>query len=127
MNRVVSFLALLLVTAPGIALAADCQPPGEAPQVPDGDTATKTEMVHAQNTIHGYLNAAQQFVDCVDENEDIGKLEISHMEKKEDQEARLKELNAARHQRNAVVEEMQTIANQFNAEIDKFQARQGGS
>jgi len=126
MNRFVKTLLILLVAAPGMAMAEMCPAPDSAPAVPDGSTATKEEMVHAQSEIHSYLRNAQQYVDCVDENEDVGKIEIIHMDE-DDRKARIRELNAARHHRNAVVESMQKLAKDFNTEIEKYQARQGGS
>lgn len=126
MHRFAKALLILLIAAPGMAMADMCQAPESVPNVPDGSNASKEEMVHAQSAIHAYLQQAQQYVDCVDENEDVGKIELIHMDE-DDRKARIRELNEARHHRNAVVESMQKLAKDFNTEIEKFQARKGGS
>lgn len=124
MHRIINRLcALFLLAAPAFALAADCTAPEPPVNLPDGETATKEEMLEGQRTINDYMKEAQAYVDCIDatEDEEMKKMmELGEQARKN----KVKELQDARKDRNAVVTQMQRTADSFNTELQEFQARQ---
>ena len=89
---------------------ASCVPP-VAPEIPDGGTASTEQMVTDQTRVKTFVAAGQTYIACVDRVAD-------------DKERVLQERNAAIVEHNRMVGEMERLANDFNAQIRAFKARQ---
>jgi hypothetical protein len=69
-------LALILgimfnLSAPNTAFAADCGlPPGDAPTVPDGATATDDQIKAAIREVRDYGTAVQRYLNCMQLKQD---------------------------------------------------------
>lgn len=103
---------------------AACTKPSAAPtNFPDGATADLDTMVAAQKQVQGYLKSAQGYVNCIDSEEsaELKKMEADKSLDKDAKEAKIKELQARRNERNHVVDQMKSTGDAFNAEIHKYQ------
>ena len=77
------------------ASAMACDKPN-APELPDPSTAVTPQMIKAKNEVNAYLEAAKAYLDCVGSN-------------------------ASRH--NAMVSEMEKVADKFNTAVREYKAR----
>lgn len=77
------------------ASALACDKP-TAPELPDPATAVTPQMIKAKNEVNAYIDAAKQYLDCI-------------------------KGNAGRH--NAMVDEMEKVADKFNAAVRAYKAR----
>lgn len=94
------------------ALAKDCSQP-EAPELPDGKSASAQEMLTAQKKVKGYINEGRQYLGCVKTQE---------MALGEDApEDKRKELL---DNYNGMVENMKVASTDFNSEVKAFRAAQ---
>lgn len=126
MPKIIKTLTFLCLALPGFAFAADCSAPEPPMNLPNGETASKEEMLQGQQTVQQYMEEAQEYVDCIDANEQkemrkIMELSESGRKRKRD------ELVQARKNRNAVVTQMQRTADRFNKALRAYQERQSDS
>lgn len=87
--------ALLFATALFSTAAQACEKPA-APELPDPTSAVTAQMIKAKNDVKAYLDAANGYIDCV-------------------------KGNASRH--NAMVSEMEKVAENFNAAVRAYKDR----
>lgn len=116
------WLISIALALPLSAIAAECEAPQPPAWIPDGDKATKEEMLEGQELIKDYVDKAQAYVECIDANEQKALQGMANMDEKE-REAGMARLNQKRKERNEVVEQMQNIAEQFNKELKKYRER----
>jgi hypothetical protein len=83
------------------AAAASCKSPDVLPNVPNGDTAAREEMLAAQAAMKAYNAAVNEFTLCVQKD---GGREI---------------------ELNRVVNQLEKLAVRFNAELRKFKQKAG--
>ena len=93
-NIVALVFSCLLIVGFSAGAAAGCSKPA-APNLPDPDTAVTPEMVKAKREVKAYLAAAEKYLECV-------KITSKH---------------------NAMVDEMQEVADGFNAAVRAYKAR----
>lgn len=93
MNKLIAALATSLFISTG-AFAA-CDKP-EAPVLPDPASAVTAQMIKAKNDVKSYLDAANGYIECV-------------------------KGNASRH--NAMIAEMEQIAETFNTAVRTYKER----
>lgn len=98
--KVLALVGLVAWLASGPALA-ECVEPRDDPHVPDGATASREEMVAAQNAIKAYNIAVKEFSNCV----------------------AVHDLDSARG--NLAVGKLLVIADRFNVEMRTFKKRAG--
>lgn len=106
--------ATLLATAP--AFAADCSL-SDAPEVPDGASATLEEMVAGQQAVKTFQADAQAYRACMDGEMAAIKAAAEADEVDEEAAARFK---AATEAYNASVAAEEALAEDFNAEIRAY-------
>ena len=80
--------------------------------MPDGATASKEEMISANQAVKKFVAETEAYVECVDAEE--AKLS------EEELTPEIHESYVTRH--NAAVDAMQTIADQFNGAIRAYKA-----
>ena len=93
-NIIAVVFSTLLLAAFSAGAAASCQKP-TAPNLPNPDTAVTPEMVKAKRDVQAYLTAAEAYLECV-------KVVAKH---------------------NAMVDEMEQVADAFNAAVRAYKAR----
>lgn len=100
--RVLRILCAVAALASLPAYAEDCVEPTAPPEPPRGATATREQMIAAQETIKVYNAAVTAFSACVDQNK-------------------------GNHIRASVaVQQLEGLAERFNAELREFRKRNGG-
>jgi len=105
-------LALICWLAGAPALACDYPP--AAPQIPDGKTATSEQMVDAQKAVKDYVSKMEAYIACLDtEAAGTGDQPVTEAQQ---------HIHVEKH--NAAVDEMQNVADKYNAEVRAYKSAQ---
>ncbi|MGB5345569.1 MAG: hypothetical protein WBN23_05335 [Woeseia sp.] len=105
----------LLFSAP--ALLA-CDYPSRV-DIPNGNSATRDQMIEGQRNIKDYVAAMEAYLECIVADEKAARSAMEELSS-EDEQLREDMLNK---KYNAAVEEMETVAAQFNEEVRAFKER----
>jgi hypothetical protein len=116
-----------LITAVAIAAAtlapaayADCTYPQTPSHLPDGNTATLAEMLAAQKVVAGYNEQMTAYLSCIKLERDSRVAQAGDKLSKQQKQ----ELEAIEVQKNnAAVDQLHSVADQFNAQVKIFKAR----
>lgn len=108
-----SCAASLLLT--GVALACDYP---QSPDMPNGSTASKDEMVAGQKAVKSYIKQLEDYQKCLVDEEDQAR---AGMELEPDQIKQREELLTKKY--NAAHDDMVKVAADFNAELKEYQSR----
>ena len=111
-----SILGLLLMFAGSAAFACDYP---KRVLIPNGNTATKEEMVTGQRAVKEYVASMETYLECLIEEERQARDAMADLQP-EDEEERERLLNK---KYNAAVDEMERTAAQFNAEVQAYRAK----
>lgn len=120
-----AWIPLTLVFALGTALSAqaDCTYPRAPEAPPDGNTATKDQMISAKHDFDRYNNEMNSYLDCL-------KLEIDAATPKDPTKLTPDEKKQADAQQkilvqknNAAVDELQAVVGRFNEQLKIFKAK----
>ena len=87
--------------------------------IPNGNTATKEDMVAGQRAVKEYVAAMEVYLECIVEEEKQARGAIDDLQPEQEQE-REEMLNK---KYNAAVDEMERTAAQFNAEVQAYRAQ----
>jgi len=110
MNRILLASALVLTANQAVAR---CDYPAQLDELPNGDSATKEQMLEAQKSIKTYLADMNGFLECLAaEDEALAN---------EDENAERRTIIAARH--DAAVDQMEQTGEQFNLAVRQYKAR----
>ena len=124
-----AWIPLTLVFALGSAAHAQatCTYPRAPAAIPDGNTASKEEMIAAKNEVGRYNTEMNAYLDCI-------KLEIDAATPKDpsklskDEKAKAAEQEKILTQKNnAAVDELQTIVGRFNDQLKAYKAKHATS
>jgi hypothetical protein len=124
-----AWIPLTLVLALGIAANAQatCTYPRSPDAPPDGNTASKDQMIAAKHDFDRYNGEMNSYLDCLKlESEaaapkDPSKLSADEKKKAEDQQKILAQKN------NAAVDELQAVVGRFNEQLKIYKAKQAKS
>lgn len=120
-----AWIPLTLVFALGTALSAqaDCTYPRAPEAPPDGNTATKDQMIAAKHEFDRYNGEMNSYLDCL-------KLEIDAAAPKDPTKLTPDEKKKADAQQkilvqknNAAVDELQAVVGRFNEQLKIFKAK----
>lgn len=92
------------------AIAVDCTAP-EAPQVIEGENASKQEMIEAQKAVKSFVAKGRQYIGCL-------KAEEQALGEDADEEARKELVDLY----NTMVDEMKSTSEEFNNAVRTYQA-----
>ncbi len=98
--RAFTLLGLIALLTPLASFAA-CPEVQDSPQLPDGATASREEMLAATQAVKDYNTAVEEYVECW----------------------RKRGGNTARE--NRAIDKLNAVANKFNAEVRTFKKRGG--
>jgi hypothetical protein len=101
--------ALAITYAVSLAAHADCVLPPAPSKVPDGNTASEQEMVTAMQTLKEYNGDVDTYLKCLEFEAKQNRLSRGDQEK----------------MHNAAVDQLQKIADKFNAQVRTFKAKKG--
>jgi hypothetical protein len=90
--------------------------------VPNGNTATKEEMIAGQRGVKKYVADMETYLDCIVKEESAARDAIGEMEADQEQERE----DMLNKKYNAAVDEMERLAAQFNAEVQAYKAKDEG-
>jgi hypothetical protein len=114
MKTLIKLPVALALLAGSIAAHADCSYPKAPAALPNGATASESEMVAAMNAFKTYDAEVKAFGACLEqETKDKGAGSAQLMQLKTMQSKKL----------NAAVDELQSKAKEFNEQVRVFKAR----
>jgi len=120
-----AWIPLTLVFALGTAVSAqaDCTYPRAPEAPPDGNTATKDQMISAKHDFDRYNGEMNSYLDCLKLEidaaapKDPAKLTPDEKKKADAQQKILVQKN------NAAVDELQAVVGRFNEQLKIFKAK----
>ena len=104
--------AALLAAAASPAFAAECAQPGQAPVIPDGQTATQAQMDTAKDQVQSYVRSLESVQDCYE-----ARIKMTQKSAKPD------DLQKMRDAGNAAVDQAKAIATAYMAQKKIFNNR----
>ena len=102
----------------GAHSAISCDYPNRV-LIPNGNTASKDEMLEGQRAVKQYVGEMQAYLQCIEDEEAAARLTMEEMSA-EDEEERERVFSK---KYNAAVDEMERAAAQFNAERQAYLAQ----
>ena len=120
-----AWIPLTLALAFGCAAhAEDCTYPRSPDAIPDGNTATKEQMIASKNDVSRYNTEMTAYLDCVSREIDAAKpkegVKLSKDEKAKI-DGRVKVLT---EKHDAAVDELHAVAGRFNDQLKAYKAKQ---
>ncbi len=120
MNKIIKLAsAFALIVAAQTALA--CDYPTRV-LVPNGNTATKEEMIEGQRGVKKYVADMEIYLECIVAEEKAARRELGDLEADQEQERE----DMLNKKYNAAVDEMERLAAQFNSEVQAYNAQGEG-
>jgi hypothetical protein len=119
-----AWIPLTLVFVLGLASRAQatCSYPQSPSTPPNGNTATRDEMLAAKHDFDRYNGEMNMYLDCLNLEMDAAPKDVSKMtpddKKKADQEAKIL---VQKH--NAAVDEMKAVVGRFNEQLRVFKEK----
>ena len=118
--------ALLAITALAALVGpvyADCSYPPPPSKIPDGNTATKDDMIAAQKAITQYNKDVNAYISCIKLEHEAAMTKLGDKptpEQKADMD-RAEQVEVQKN--NAAVDQLQSIADRFNEQVRIFKAK----
>jgi hypothetical protein len=101
--------ALFAAAASPAFAAAECAQPGQAPVIPDGQTATQAQMDEAKQQVQSYVRSLESTQDCYE-----ARIKMTQKSAKPD------DLQKMRDAGNAAVSQAQALAAAYSAQKKIF-------
>jgi len=114
-NRLAISVAVLFLAQGALA----CDYPERVKNMPDGNSATRDEMIDGKKAVQSYIANMESYLSCIEAEEAqavIAMGDVEEDEKKQRSETFNKKYNAA-------VEEMNIVAEEFNIQLRAYNAR----
>ena len=105
---------------------ADCSYPPPPDHIPDGNTATRDEMVQAQGAVKEYNQAITAYLSCIqlEVKDATDKLAKSGDTPTAEQKQKMEDLQRVEIQKhNAAVDQLQSVADRFNEQVRVYKAK----
>ena len=117
-----SLLTAAVIAAAALAPAAhaDCSYPHAPVQIPDGNTATLAQMMSAQKAVQAYNQEMTAYLSCIQLERDSRVANVGDKLTKQQKQA-LEAIEVQKH--NAAVDQLHAVADQFNAQVKIFKAK----
>lgn len=109
------FVALLLIAQSALA----CDYPERIDNLPDGNSATRDEMVAGKKAVQSYLGEMEEYLSCIEAEEAEALVTMGEVD---DETKRQRKLTFDKKY-NAAVEEMNLVAEQFNIQLRAYNAK----
>ena len=114
-NRLAVSVAVLFLAQGALA----CDYPERLADIPDGDTATRDEMVEGKKAVQAYLGNMESYLSCIEAEEAQAMIALGNV----DDEIKKQRTAMFNKKYNAAVEEMNLVAEEFNIQLRAFNAR----
>jgi len=112
-------LSTCLFFAASAALACDYP---KRVLIPNGNTATKEDMIEGQRGVKQYVADMEIYLQCIVEEEKQAREAMEELLPEVEQERE----DMLNKKYNAAVDEMERVAAQFNAEVQAYRAKEDG-
>ena len=89
------------------------------PTTPQGDSATRDEMVAGKKAVQTYIGNMESYLACIEAEEAQAMIALGDV----DDETRKQRTDLFNKKYNAAVEEMNLVAEEFNIQLRAFNAR----
>lgn len=99
--------------------ALACDYPARVQDVPDGNTATRDEMVAGKKAVQTYISDMEAYLSCIEAEESQAVMALGET----DEEAKTQRAETFNKKYNAAVEEMNLVAEEFNIQLRAYNAR----
>jgi hypothetical protein len=117
MNKLIKIiLSITLVLAAQSAFSCDYP---ERILIPNGNTATKEEMIAGQSGVKKYVADMEIYLSCIQEEEKAAREAANDLQPEDEQERE----DLLNKKYNAAVDEMERVAAQFNSEVQAYRAK----
>ncbi len=90
--------------------------------VPNGNTATKEDMLTGQKGVKTYVAEIEVYLECIIAEEKTARDTLGALEPEQEQERE----DMVNKKYNAAVDEMERLAAQFNSEVQAYNAQDKG-
>ena len=113
--------SILITTAMLLAVqsAFACDYPTKPDTLPDGNSASKEEMLAGVKMINQYQEKMSTYLDCIEADQVVAMQRIDE----EDSEGRERSKELFNQKYNAAVDEQTMVVEQFNAQIRAYKGR----
>ena len=118
MKNLLKIVVSTFVIFAGTSAYAECVYP-ERVLIPNGNTATKDDMLEGQRGVKKYVSEMEVYLDCIVEEERQAREAIADLAPEVEQERE----DMLNKKYNAAVDEMERVAAQFNAEVQAYRAQ----
>ena len=120
-----AWIPLILALALGSAAhAEDCTYPRSTDAIPDGNTATKEQMIASKNDVSRYNTEMTAYLDCVSREIDAAKPKDASKLSKDDKKKVDAQVKMLTEKHDAAVDELHSVAGRFNDQLKAFKAKQ---
>ena len=109
---------LVAILSLGAPFALACDYPART-DVPNGDSATKDEMIQGQRNVKSYMAAMEEYLACIESAEQDTVAGNDDL----DEEQKQQRIAMFNKKYNAAVEEMNLVAEQFNSQVRAYKDR----
>jgi hypothetical protein len=99
--------------------ALACDYPERLNNIPDGETATRDEMVEGKKAVQAYLGDMEAYLSCIEAEEAQAMIALGSA----DDATKKQRTDLFNKKYNAAVEEMNLVAEEFNIELRAYNAR----
>ena len=119
------FFAIAALAALGISpVYAACNSPGNAPDIPNGNTATADDILKAQQSVVSFQTNTNTFLACIKKEHDDA-IAAAGSGISSSQADKIDHDEATQH--NAAVHQLNDVVSKFNQSVADFKAKQAGS
>ena len=124
-----AWIPLTLVFALGSAAHAQatCTYPRAPDHIPDGNTASKEEMIAGKNEVSRYNTEMNAYLDCIKLEIDAATPKDPSKLSKDDKAKADQQQKILTQKNNAAVDELQTIVGKFNDQLKAYKAKHAAS
>jgi hypothetical protein len=120
MKALFAITALAALAGP---VYADCSYPPPPSKIPDGNTATKEEMLSAQKAVTQYNKDINAYISCIKLEHEAAMAKMGD-KPTPDQKADIERMEQMQVQKNnAAVDQLQSIADRFNEQVRIYKSK----
>ena len=115
MTRIAISVALFFLAQSAFA----CDYPARVDQIPDGNTASRDEMIAGKKLVQNYIAEMEEYLSCIEAREAQAVIAMGAA----DEETKRQRASTFDKKYNAAVEEMNLVAEQFNVQLRAYNAK----
>lgn len=99
--------------------ALACDYPNRLQDIPDGDTASRDDMIAGKKAVQSYLGEMESYLSCIEAEEAQAMIALGAV----NEETQRQRKATFDKKYNAAVEEMNLVAEEFNIQLRAFNAK----